>query len=486
MISLWAIIKLTCRAAMRSHIFHLLLFVLLLTIAILPNTVLGDGTASGYIQVSLKYCLGAIGFILSLSTIWVSCFILSNDLESYQIHMVFTKPVSRMKVWIGKWLGVVLIHGILLLVASGIVYGLILWQFYRKPFTAEEKARINNEVLVGRRVFLPDMPDVDAKVKDEYRKRVDYLKSAQAENFQNLSNAEKKKMLRELRKQIIAQLGEVKPGQTSSRYWDYKGVPKDLKSPLYFRYRIYVGKISSKDQRETEGLWSIRILVPENDIKDRKPGEEVKMREVFIPKSQYPEREMCGVFHEMALMPAVVDKDGTVTIAFTNFDREQKPVYFQGADGPKLLISAGSFWDNYLRAVFVIFLRILFLAGLACTAGGLLSMPTAVFVVLSYLLIGICASYIINIETEFGEDDELTQYEAWHETAARVLSHTILWGIIPMQKFEVSDSVANGELIEYSMIARTVFDFFILRGVPIFLLGILLYRRRELGTIIRK
>ncbi len=486
MISLWAIVKLTCRAAMRSHIFHLLLFLLILTIVILPNTVLGDGTASGYIQVSLKYCLGAIGFILSLSTIWVSCFTLSSDLETYQIHMVLTKPVSRVKVWIGKWLGVVLMHGMLLLVSSGIVYGLILWQFYNKPFSPEEKARIENEVLVGRRVFLPDLPDIDAKVKEEFKQRIAYLKSAQAENFQNLSNVEKRKMLRELRKQIVAQLGEVKPGPTNSRYWDYKGVPKDLKTPLYFRYRIYVGKISSKEQRETDGSWSVKIFVPENEEKDRKPGEEVKMREIFVPRSAYPEREMCGVFHEMALTPAVVDKDGTVTMVFTNFDREQKPVYFQAADGPKLLINAGPFWENYLRAVFMTFLRILFLAGLACAAGGLLSMPTAVFVVFSYLLIGICASYIINIEGEFSDDDELTQYEAWHETAARVISHSILWGIIPMQKFEVSDSVANGELIEFSYMARIVLEFFILRGAPIFIIGMLLYRRRELGTIIRK
>ena len=180
MISLWAIIKLTCRAAVRSHIFHILSLVLLAAIAILPNTVLGDGTASGYIQVSLKYCLGAIGFILSLSTIWVGCFILSNDLETYQIHMVFTKPVCRAKVWVGKCMGVVLIHATLLFVSSMIVYSLILWQFYKKPFTAEEKSRIENEVLVGRKVFLPELPDIDSKVRLEYDRRVKYLKAAQA------------------------------------------------------------------------------------------------------------------------------------------------------------------------------------------------------------------------------------------------------------------------------------------------------------------
>ncbi|HBC86449.1 MAG TPA: hypothetical protein DCZ94_05800 [Lentisphaeria bacterium] len=486
MISLWAIIKLTCRASIRSHIFHLLLFVLLLAILILPNTVLGDGTASGFIQVSLKYCLGVVGFILSLSTIWVGCFVLSNDLESYQIHMVFTKPISRMKVWIGKWLGVVLIHGILLLVSSGIVYGFILLQFSWKNFTKEEKTRIENEVLVGRKVYLPDLPDIDAKVKAEFQKRVAYLKTVQAENFQNLTNTEKRTMLGDLRKQIVALHGEVKPGPSGSRYWNFKGLNKNIKTPLYFRYRMYVGKISSKDQREVDGIWSVRFLVPEEDVKGRKPGEEIATKEIFVPKSQYPEKQMCGVFHEIALMPAVIDKDGTATIVFTNFDRENKPVYFQAADGPKLLMNAGPFWENYLRAVFMILLKLLFLAGLACTAGGLLSMPMAVFVVFSYLLVGICASYIINIESEFGDVHELVQYEAWHETAARIVSRSILWGIIPMQKFEVSDIVANGELIELSFMGRTVFDFFILRGVPIFIIGVLLYRRRELGLIIRK
>ena len=487
MISLWAIIKLTCRASVRSHIFHVLLVVLLSTIAILPNTILGDGTASGYIQVSLKYCLGAIGFILSLSIIWVSCFILSNDLKTYQIHMVFTKPISRAKVWIGKCLGVVLLHAILLFVASLIVYSLILWQFYKKPFTADEKSRIENEVLVGRKVFLPELPDIESKVRLEFSKRVKYLKSTQAENFQKLSSDEKRKMLRELRKQVIAQYGEVNPGPSNTRKWDFKGLGTDIKTPLYFRYRAYVGKISSKDQRETAGIWSVRLSVPaDENVKERKPGEEVAMKEILIPKSQYPERLMCGVFHEIALTPGAIDKEGLVSVAFTNFDREGKPVFFQAADGPKLLIKTGSFLENYLRAVFMIFLKLLFLAGLACAAGGLLSMPTAVFVVLSYLLLGIFATFVIDIESQYSDSEELAQMEEWHETVGRVVSHTLLWGIIPMHKFEVTDDIANGELIETKEIAKTFFEFFILRGLPIFLVGIWLYRRREMGTIIQK
>ena len=58
--------------------------------------------------------------------------------------------------------------------------------------------------------------------------------------------------------------------------------------------------------------------------------------------------------------------------------------------------------------------------------------------------------------------------------------------IIPLQRFEVTGLVANGELIEFAMIGRLILSYLILRALPLFAFGILLYRRREMGLIIRK
>ena len=58
--------------------------------------------------------------------------------------------------------------------------------------------------------------------------------------------------------------------------------------------------------------------------------------------------------------------------------------------------------------------------------------------------------------------------------------------VIPMQKFEVSDTIADGELIELSFIGRFIIEIFVLRGLPIFAMAIYLYKRREIGLIIRK
>ena len=98
MISFWSIVKLTWRSALRSHIFQLLLAVLTVCIIALPLTIAGDGTAYGYIQVSLKYNMSVVAFILSMSSIWLACSVMTQDMESYQLHMIVSKPVSRMKI----------------------------------------------------------------------------------------------------------------------------------------------------------------------------------------------------------------------------------------------------------------------------------------------------------------------------------------------------------------------------------------------------
>ena len=58
--------------------------------------------------------------------------------------------------------------------------------------------------------------------------------------------------------------------------------------------------------------------------------------------------------------------------------------------------------------------------------------------------------------------------------------------MIPLQAFESTSLVANGELIEWSSIWQVVWFYFLCRALPLFALGIYFYRRRELGLVIRK
>jgi hypothetical protein len=482
--ALAAIAKLTCRATLRSYVFHALFFILAAVIFIIPNTVVSDGTAWGLIRISLKYSLGMAGLILSLSTIWSSCFILSNDLETYQMHMVSAKPVSRVTIWLGKFIGVVVLHGTLLFISAMIIFIFTIWQFNRSKSSDEDKARIRNEILVGRRVYMPDMPDFSEQVKEKFKELVKAVDAGASGIPEKLSKEDKKHYLKEMRKQIIARHGEIKKGDI--KLWTFRGLDPKQKNLLFLRYRIYVGKISSKDQREAMGIWGARIPIYEDKDVDKQGGKKGP-RYAIVAKSPYPEQIMCGVFLEQRLSPAVIDPGGKVTIAFTNLDTGGSPLFFQPGDGPKLMEKRTGFFQNYLRAVFMIFLRIVFLAGLGASAGGLLSMPVAVFLVISYLIIGISAAFIIGIEKTFDFDtEELEKVESASESVSRYASHALMTVVIPMQKFEVSDTIADGELIELSFIGRFIIEIFVLRGLPIFAMAIYLYKRREIGLIIRK
>ncbi len=58
--------------------------------------------------------------------------------------------------------------------------------------------------------------------------------------------------------------------------------------------------------------------------------------------------------------------------------------------------------------------------------------------------------------------------------------------IIPIKHFDVSYFLANGELIEFNYIFKLFFKYMIPRALPLFLLGIYFYNKRELGLVERK
>lgn len=473
----WAIVKLTFRNAIRSHIFQLLLLLLLLCVILIPGTVSGDGTARGFIRISLLYSLSAVSTILALSSVWLGCFVMTQDVDNYQLHMVVTKPVSRVSIWLAKWVGVNLIHLVLLAVATLSIYFIILYKYNQQEFSAEERERIRNEVLVGRRVFWPEVPDYDKVTRELVRQRIENLRSRGL--AVDTGPAAQEKMFDDARRELVSAGSEVK--HNTSRGWIYRNVPEAKGKPLFLRYRPYIGKVATEGQRMTRSWWQVgvpRVIDKSKATSVFDPVAQSGYEIYFYALSNGPRQVMSGEFHEEVIPPAwnVVTPDNTVLISYVNFDDKAETQYFQPADGPKLLVEVCGFFSNYLRAVLLIALELLILSGLGCAFGGFLSMPTAIFVVISYLLFGSFAIYMSGMSYISGAADQFAQ------SIAKVL----LWIVIPLQAFEASTQVANGELLEWSAIWQVVWFYFLCRALPLFALGIYFYCRRELGLVIRK
>ncbi len=462
----FAIVSLTLKNAVRSHVFQLLLLVLMLCVGIIPLSI-GGGSALDFVRVSLLYSIWSIVVILALASLWLGCFIMAQDVDSYQLHMVVTKPVSRVVIWLGKWTGINLINISLLIISLIAVYGIVMYRYQNDDrFTQADRKQIASEVLVGRRVFMPTRPDFAALARQELQERM--------KKTGVLDDEAQDKLFAELLQQIGAGYSELAPNQVKG--WIFENLPDIGDEPLFLRYRPYLGKVSSEDQRQTYLQWLVMRPSGEAVLPS---GERVAASEWPQLLSDSPEQIFSGVFYEKTIPGEwkVISPDHKVRVAVTNMDRFGDKHYYQPADGPKLLLRICGFEGNYLRMVVVLIVQMALLSALACAFGGFLTMPTAVFVVASYLLLGSFSTLLT--------DQSFYVSTAWDQIGQN-LAKLLLLVVIPLQAFDVTELLSTGELIEYSLIWKLFFHYFLLRGLPLFLFGIWMYRKRELGLAVRK
>jgi ABC-type transport system involved in multi-copper enzyme maturation permease subunit len=116
---MFAMAWLTIKAALRYRLVQILTVLVLAAVVFLPAIVKHDGTASGFTQILLTYSMGSVSMLLGIATLWLACGTLARDVEECQMQMVAVKPIARWEIWLGKWLGLVMLNVGLLSIAGG-------------------------------------------------------------------------------------------------------------------------------------------------------------------------------------------------------------------------------------------------------------------------------------------------------------------------------------------------------------------------------
>ena len=167
-----AIAWLTWKAALRFRLFLVIAALLVLAVVGLPLVIKSDGTAQGFTQIILTYTLSAITALLGLSTLWLSCGTMARDIEECQIQVVATKPIARWQIWLGKWLGLVLLNAVLLAISGACIYGMLQWRATKLP--AAEQKILHEQVLVARGAAKPENMDtqIDAQTEQIFQERL--------------------------------------------------------------------------------------------------------------------------------------------------------------------------------------------------------------------------------------------------------------------------------------------------------------------------
>jgi ABC-type transport system involved in multi-copper enzyme maturation permease subunit len=450
---LWAVARLTVRAAFRYRVVVVLMVALLGAVVVLPMIIKHDGTAQGFTQILLTYTLGVITALLSLVTLWLACGTLARDVDECQMQVVAIKPIPRWQIWLGKWAGVMLLNGMLLGLSAAAVYLLMQWRATQLPPEVQEALRSN--VLTARASVREPLPDLDAQVDSLIRERLPELQERQVDLAE----------FREQAREAIKARDQLIPPEHFRRYrLDVRHAVDDIRGePLFIRLKFHTPELSPKRPYELEVVAG--------------PPESPERRGTY--RSLAAEAS-----HEIRLDDVPVDSDGELVVDIAN--RSDTPLIIPMEDGFEVLYREGGFGLNYIRAVLVIACWLGLLAAIGLAAASFLSFPVAAFLATTVLILGLSTGTlrtVVEDRTVLGFKHDTTEPLYPAIDAVMVPVFELLLGTVNLvQQFSPIGSVSSGRSITWSDLALAVLLVVILMGGVFAAIGMITFTRRELAT----
>jgi hypothetical protein len=423
-----SIAGITIRTAIRSRVVVTLLALLVLVIVGLPLTVQGDGTLSGHVQIVLNYTLSLAGLLLAVVTIWIGCAAVSMEIQQRQIHLVVTKPVYARDIWLGKWLGIVLMDALLVCFAGAITLGLLYWTTRPAKLTVEESQRLREEILVARREILPEPLDL----RDEART----LLNERRRQGVVPADITPEDALDTLQHSLLIRAHSIPSG--FKRGWTFRLPRKPSpEHPLFLEYHF-----SSSDQSRNPiaGVWMAGPAANDMVFDARKTATPGGVYSVQVP-------------------PSAVGSDGTLVIEYANVNPVPITVVFPLEDGIKLYLREGSFMPNFGRALLLQFSQLAFLAAVGLAAGTFFSMPVAAFTSVWIVLLVHISGYLQSMagkEVYFTNHGEAAGNPGLLDYFFHFVFRFLNVIVRPLEAPRYLEMLTGGELITWTLVLDNV------------------------------
>ncbi len=450
---LWAIARLTVRAAFRYRLVIVLMALLVGAVVVLPVVIKHDETAAGFTQILLTYTLGIITALLSMVTLWLACGTLARDIDDCHMQVVAAKPIPRWQIWVGKWVGIMVLNAILLGTSTGAVYLLMQWRATQLPPQVQEA--LHNNVLTARASAREPIADIDERAEKILRARLSELQ-AKGVNLDEF---------RAQAREVIKAKDQVVPADHFRRFRPNLRHAADRVEgqPIFVRLKFHTPELSAKRPYELE------IIVG--------PAEGAKRETAF--RSLAAEAQ-----HEIQFDHATLDPDGSLTVDIAN--RSGVPLLIPLDDGFEVLYREGGFGLNYIRACLVLFSWLGLLAAIGLSAASFLSFPVAAFLATTVLILGLSTGTLKSVV----EDRTVLGFQ--HDSTERVnpavdalmlpIFQVLLKVVSLVQQFSPIDAVSSGRSVTWTELCQAVGIVVILLGGMFAAIGIFAFTRRELAT----
>lgn len=447
-----ALALLTFRSALNSRIVLVLGILLALVLILFPLHLQGDGTLPGHIRILLEYTLGTLVAILSFSIAWTACGAVAGEVANRQLQLVLIKPVSRLSIWLGKWLGIMLLHALFLFAGGAGLYLILLGSLPPRDVRAQDPTGEWTHYTI----LAPQPESVDDALPSR-------LETARAEGLIPRQGPVSPRILNYFKLEIRRARATVAPAQSCT--WTFVWTPDQLPParPLRLRYRPAASR------------WERHPLPIEWHIQGDPVTPEYVLR-------QTASADQTG---ELPLPPALSTDAGRLRITGVNLaTNPPTTLVFEPDQSLHLLAVHEDNGLNYFRGLLVLWARIGFLAAVGLTAGCLFSTPTALFFTLFVLLL-LSLSGSIRDVTESGGFGVSHLGEAVSagafETPILIVHRTLNRLLAPIQSLDAIHRLGARERVTWSDVGRAWRTYVLLWGGTLLLAGLVALRRREFG-----
>lgn len=538
--AVWAITRLTLISAVRRRTPIALILLAVVLGPAMSMLLEGDQRLEGLIKTVMTWNVALISGAMIALTIFLSCNLVGKDIADKQMFMVDAKPVRRWQVLAGKWLGVTLLIGWLLLLAWGatfivvfafsaagrvtmgtwarilfrhgaaalglsvaawLVFGRMLhkrWWGYavglavvgcaasaamalravpvRYDARAADMTAVRERLLVSRRSYLPDRP---TGIEDAVEKRVQEIRQ-QVERLQAVDA----KAWDRVRDDVRAEM--------EARQWPIPFVGGEFGTRGGTTFK-FAGVPPDADR------FSPTVVLRYNFLLRRGTDEggtgTLRWR---LPLRSGMTMEMPTIFqhrkaNEVIIPAEAILRDGGVEVTIVNTNgpvaeepgREGKPagtMYVPTRGGLELLVSVGRFDANLARGFLLLWIRLAMIAMVGVAVNTFVSGPVTALALVAYVALGLSNADIVK---ELDPDPIMVKAGLDGSTPGQQLAYSVAKGVLSLapdfdQTDPVPDLVVGREIPWLRLLFQTIKDVCLRGGVFAFI-GVMIFTRRELA-----
>ncbi|HPD29790.1 MAG TPA: ABC transporter permease [Phycisphaerae bacterium] len=463
---IWAVARHMIAESIRTKVALLFIAIILIILLTLPFTVTGDGlTIKSRLQNYLAYSLGSVGALLSLLTVFLSCGTLSNEISGKYLFLVVSKPIPRWQLFVGKWVGVVTLNGVMLLVTFAAALAST-WYIKNRPATVPGDAEaVQKEVLEVRHNFRLHQPNWNQLAQERLRQ----LREAGA--IEKLSPEEEKALIARL-------IEEAKSG------W------RTLRPRQWHLFEFRLSEIAVDRRRHADALEQDYVFL---HIKPRHPGgtEDAVLQAVIAcgdPREpQTLTREVTADFvverfHDIPIPTFAVNSRNTLYVQIFNLS-DKDSITFEGDDCFELLYPLGTFHWNTLRAIMITWSRLAFLAALGLMMSSFLSFPVACMA--SFLVLAAAS-----MKKWLADAFEWTIPQGTREDPMwifgppmRLIGRAFVNLVPDFTHYDAVSNIVGGRYVPAFWVLQALVLLLLVQGAVLIIIGCVVLTRRELARV---